>query len=69
MQVSVSAGGAVTVVCQDGVPGRVAVPTRHVRVLIDASGSGPTNLALPLNEATTAAGGARVYSLAQGRTR
>jgi transcriptional regulator with XRE-family HTH domain len=69
VQVSVSAGAgaAVTVVCQDGAPGRVAVLAGTVRVLIDTSGADAASLFPDVVDTPMVAGGARVYSLAQRR--
>jgi hypothetical protein len=71
VQVSVSAdaGTAVTVVCQDGAPGRVAVVAGTVRVLIDVSGTDAAGLAPGVVDAPPVTGGARVYSLAERRAR
>lgn len=69
VQVKVSAGVAVTVVCHDGAPGRVAVLAGAVRVLIDGSGGDQASLSPALADAPTVAGGARVYSLADRRAR
>lgn len=71
VQVSVSAdaGAAVTVVCQDGAPGRVAVVAGTVRVLIAVSGTEAAGLVAGGLDAPMAAGGARVYSLAERRAR
>lgn len=63
--VSAEAGTAVTVVCQDGAAGRVAVLAGGVRVLIDASGAGPASLTAAVVDFPAVAGGARVYSLAE----
>ena len=64
VQVSVSAGAAVTVMCSDGAPGRVSVVAGAVRVLIDTSG-----VDVGVVDAPMVAGGARVYSLAERRAR
>jgi transcriptional regulator with XRE-family HTH domain len=66
VQVSVNAGAgaAVTVTCQDGAPGRIAVVAGAVRVLIDTSGVDAGVVDAPMVE-----GGARVYSLAERRAR
>jgi len=69
VQVNVSAGAAVTVVCHDGAPGRVAVVAGAVLVLIDASGTDPAALGPAVVDAPMVAGGARVYSLAERRAR
>jgi hypothetical protein len=67
VQVSVSAGAAVTVLCHDGTPGRVAVVAGAVRVLIDATGTDPATLAPAVVDTPMVTGGARVYSLAARR--
>lgn len=65
VRVHVSAGVEVTVVCDDGASGRVAVLAAGVRVLIDASGTDPGSAAPAVADAQMVAGGARVFSLAR----
>ncbi|WP_431726942.1 hypothetical protein [Verrucosispora sp. TAA-831] len=67
VNVSAEAGSAVTVVCQDGTAGRVAVVACGVRVLIDASGAGGANLTPTVFDFPAMPDGARVYSLAERR--
>jgi hypothetical protein len=70
VSVNATAGTAVTVVCHDGAPGRVAVVAGGVRVLIDASGTGPAAALGPaVLDVPAVSGGARVYSLAERRAR
>jgi hypothetical protein len=69
VQVYVSAGAAVTVMCHDDASGRVAVVAGAVRVLIDASGTEAASLTPGVVDAPMVAGGARVYSLAERRAR
>lgn len=69
VNVSAEAGTAVTVVCQDGAAGRVAVVAGGVRVLIDASGTDPASLTPAVVDFPAAPGGARLYSLAERRAR
>ncbi|WP_406106508.1 hypothetical protein [Micromonospora globbae] len=69
VDVSAEAGTAVTVVCQDGAAGRVAVLAGGVRVLIDASGAGPASITPAVVDLPAVPGGARVYSLAERRAR
>jgi hypothetical protein len=67
VQVSVHKA-AVTVVCHDTVPpGHVAIMAGQVRVLIDPADAVPTEVAPAVGDAPMAAGGARVYSIAQRR--
>jgi hypothetical protein len=65
----VCAGMAVTVVCDDGGPGRVAVVAGPVRVLIDTCGGDPGTVTLAPAGGPVLAGGARVYPLAARRAR
>ncbi|MDG4798823.1 hypothetical protein [Micromonospora sp. WMMD1082] len=69
VNVSAQAGTAVTVVCQDGAAGRVAVLAGGVRVLIDAAGTGPASLAPAVLDVAAVPGSARVYSLVERRAR
>jgi hypothetical protein len=64
VQVNVSAGPAVTVMCSYSAPGMVSVVAGAVRVLIDTSAIDAGVVAAPMVE-----GGARVYSLAERRAR
>ncbi len=69
VQVSVNGSAAVTVVCHDGPPSRVAVVAGPVQVLIDPSGVNPVSVAPAVVGAPMVVGGARVYSLAERRVR
>ncbi len=67
VSVIAEAGTAVTVMCDDGAAGRVAVVAGGVRVLIESSGPGPV---VPVvADLPAVPGGARVYSLAERRAR
>ena len=67
VQVHVSAGAAVTVVCQEGAAGRVAVVAGGVQVLIEVSGADPASVTPTVVDVPAVSGGARVYSLAERR--
>ncbi|WP_173072822.1 helix-turn-helix domain-containing protein [Phytohabitans rumicis] len=67
--VSVSAGGAIEVVCPDDAAGPVAIVARGIRVLIDTSGMDPAPVTPAVVDEPSLPGGARVYSLAERRAR
>ncbi|OKI87230.1 hypothetical protein [Micromonospora sp. CB01531] len=68
VEVSVNAGGAVTVVCHDGQPGCVAVVAGQVHVLIDPA-TGAASVVPAMVDAPVVVGGARLYSLSERQAR
>ncbi|MFI7218564.1 hypothetical protein [Micromonospora maritima] len=68
VRVSVSVAGA-SVAGQEGLPGCITLVAGPLRVLIDVSSDVPTGGAAAVAGAAVAAGGARVYSLAERRAR
>jgi hypothetical protein len=70
VQVTVCPGAAVTVVYQDGEPGRMAIVAGPVRVLIEATADAADRPALPAAaEEPSSSGGARIYSISDRRAR
>jgi hypothetical protein len=69
VRVSAAPGAQVTVVCDEGGSGRVAVVAGGVRVLIDASDGDPASPGRAVVDASVVVpvGGAKVYSLAARR--
>ncbi|MFI6231508.1 hypothetical protein ACIBCR_29855 [Micromonospora echinospora] len=69
VQVRVSAGATVTVVCHDGPPACVAFVAGRVELLIEPVVAGPAHRAAAAAGWPSVDGGARVYSLAARRAR
>jgi hypothetical protein len=69
VRVTVSAGGAIEVVCPDDSAGLVAIVAGDVRVLIDTSGTDPTPVVPAVVDEPSLPSGARVYSLDERRAR